>query len=75
MAPRKSKAKKSKSKAKKSSARKAARRSSKKAYPGKTVAKPEFAGKKFDCRGKKVRAGKKTKKVARVFCKRMKPKK
>lgn len=65
---------KSKSKARKSPARRA-RRSSKKHSPGKKVAAPSFGGKKFDCRGKKVRAGKSTKKVARVFCHRMKVKK
>lgn len=72
MAPRKSK---KASKARKSPMKKSARKSSKKTSPGKKVASPTFGGKKFDCRGKKVRAGKKTTKVARVFCKRMKPKK
>ena len=75
MAPRKSK--KGKKPAKKSMARKSPtkRKSSKKMSPGKKVASPTFGGKKFDCRGRKVRSGKKTAKVARVFCKRMKPKK
>lgn len=64
----------SKAKARKSPAKRS-RKSSKKHYAGKKVASPTFSGKKFDCRGKKVRSGKKTAKVARVFCRRMKVKK
>lgn len=60
-------------KAKKTTSKKspARRKSSKKAVRhGKTVASPTFGGKKFKCAGKKVRVGKKTTKVARVFCRR-----
>lgn len=45
------------------------RRSSKKAASrGKTIAKHGYNGRKFDCYGKMVRAGKKRTKVPRIFC-------
>lgn len=37
---------------------------------GKKVSTAKFAGMTFVCKGKKVRAGKKKTKVARVFCAR-----
>jgi hypothetical protein len=35
---------------------------------GKTVAKPQFAGRSYTCSGKRVRTGKGKKKAPRVFC-------
>lgn len=55
-----------KSSAKKSSAKKSV-------HHGKTVASPTYAGKKFKCAGKTVKAGRKggrRKMVPRVFCRR-----
>lgn len=53
-----------KSSAKKSGSKKPA------AHKGKKVASASFGGRKFDCRGLKVRVSKKKTKVARVFCSR-----
>ena len=43
---------------------------SKRMKGGKKVATAKFDGMSFICKGKKVRAGKKKTKVARVFCAR-----
>ncbi len=59
--------------AKKSTAKKAApkrKAAKKKSSPGKTIASPTYDNKKFNCAGKKVKAGKSKTKVARVFCRR-----
>ena len=56
-------------KAAKKAAKKGARKS-KAMKGGKKVATAKFAGMSFTCKGKKVRAGKKKTKVARVFCAR-----
>lgn len=37
---------------------------------GKTIASHGFGGRKFSCYGKRVRAGKKSTKVPRIFCAR-----
>ena len=39
---------------------------------GRSVAHPTFAGRKYDCRGKRVRTGKGRKKSPRVFCAKQK---
>lgn len=39
-----------------------------KSHSGKHVGSHTFAGRKFDCAGKRVRSGKSTKKSPRIFC-------
>ena len=49
------------------------RRSGKKGRKGgTTVAKPKYAGRQYDCYGKRVRTGKGNKKAPRVFCGKLK---
>lgn len=52
--------------------RKGARRKKGGRKGGKTIGTHSFGGRKFSCYGKRVRAGKGRKKVARIFCGRMK---
>lgn len=49
--------------------KKAAKKSSGSGH--RTVARPKFAGNQYDCYGKRVKAGRGKKKVARVFCARV----
>lgn len=48
--------------------RKSSKKSASKAAKGQTIANHKYSGKDFRCYGKHVRAGKSTKKVARIFC-------
>ncbi len=43
-----------------------------KSHPGKPVGAHTFAGRKFNCAGKRVRAGKSSKRVPRIFCRKEK---
>ncbi len=57
-------------KGKKKGSSKKAKKSASKMKGGRKVATAKFDGMSFVCKGKKVRAGKKKTKVARVFCAR-----